>query len=77
MNTICLKTNQNRLIANLRYAFTPYSMLGELLQNARRAGAQHIHITSRDNTLIIRDDGNGIADLQTLIFIAESGWDQE
>ncbi len=77
MSTICLKTNQNRLIANLRYAFTPYSMLGELLQNARRAGAQHIHITARDNTLIVRDDGSGIADLQTLIFIAESGWDQE
>lgn len=77
MSTICLKTNQNRLIANLRYAFTPYSMLGELLQNARRAGASQIHITARDNTLIIRDDGSGIADLQTLIFIAESGWDHE
>lgn len=77
MSTICLKTNQNRLIANLRYAFTPYSMLGELLQNARRAGARQIHITTRDNTLIVRDDGSGIADLQTLIFIAESGWDQE
>lgn len=77
MSTICLKTNQNRLIANLRYAFTPYSMLGELLQNARRAGAHKIHITARDSTLIIRDDGSGIADLQTLIFIAESGWDQD
>lgn len=76
MNTICLKTNQHRLIANLRYAFTPYSMLGELLQNARRAQASVIHVTASGNILSVSDDGTGIADLQSLIFIAESGWDQ-
>lgn len=76
MSTIRLKTNQNRLIANLRHAFTPHSMLGELLQNARRAQARHIHIIADGSTLIVSDDGIGIADLQTLIFIAESGWDQ-
>ncbi|MDG9757872.1 ATP-binding protein [Pseudomonas chengduensis] len=75
MNTIYLKTNQNRLIANLRHAFTPHSMLGELLQNARRARASHIQVIADGNTLIVSDDGIGIADLQTLIFIAESGWD--
>jgi len=75
MSTICLKTNQNRLIANLRHAFTPHSMLGELLQNARRAQASHIQVVADGNTLIVSDDGCGIADLQTLIFIAESGWD--
>lgn len=74
MSTIRLKTNQNQLIANLRHAFTPHSMLGELLQNARRAQASHIQIVADSNTLIIRDDGIGIADLQTLIHIAESGW---
>ncbi len=77
MSTIRLKTNQHKLIANLRHAFNQASMLGELLQNARRAQASHIQITVEGDTLIVRDDGVGIADLQTLIFIAESGWAEE
>lgn len=77
MSTIRLQTNQNRLIANLRHAFNPASMLGELLQNARRAQARHIHVTAEGDTLTVSDDGTGIEDLQTLIFIAESGWDDD
>lgn len=77
MSTIRLQTNQNRLIANLRHAFTAHSMLGELLQNARRARARHIHVTVEDDMLTISDDGTGIADLQTLIHIADSGWDED
>ncbi|RTB44092.1 ATP-binding protein [Pseudomonas aeruginosa] len=77
MNTIHLQTNQHQLIANLRHAFTPYSMLGELLQNARRAQASLIQVTVEENTLTISDDGIGIADLQSLIRIAESGWSEE
>ncbi|HCM5829497.1 ATP-binding protein [Klebsiella pneumoniae] len=77
MSTIRLKTDQNRLIANLRHAFNPSSMLGELLQNARRAQAKHIHVTVDGDTLTVSDDGIGIDDLQTLIFIAHSGWDDE
>ncbi|USR37570.1 ATP-binding protein [Ectopseudomonas hydrolytica] len=77
MSTISLQTNQHQLIANLRHAFTPHSMLGELLQNARRAKASHIKVIADGNTLIVDDDGCGITDLQTLIFIAESGWDHD
>ncbi|URW83062.1 ATP-binding protein [Alcaligenes sp. DN25] len=77
MNTIRLQTNQHRLIANLRHAFTVHSMLGELLQNARRAQARHISVTAEGDTLTVSDDGTGIADLQTLIYIAESGWDED
>lgn len=77
MGTIRLKTNQPRLILNLRHAFTPFSMLAELLQNARRAGANHIRIEADDDSITVDDDGSGIADLQTLIYIAESGWDHE
>ena len=77
MTTIRLQTNQNRLIAAFRHAFTQASMLGELLQNARRAKARHIHITTEDDTLTVSDDGEGIANLQALICIAESGWDEE
>jgi len=76
MRTISLKTNQHRLIANLRHAFTPRSMLGELLQNARRAKAKRIDVSVDGDTLTVSDNGFGIADLQTLIFIAESGWDE-
>ncbi|MGY6272942.1 ATP-binding protein [Achromobacter denitrificans] len=76
MTTIRLQTNQNRLIATFRHAFTQASMLGELLQNARRAKARHIHITAEGDTLTVSDDGEGIANLQTLICIAESGWDE-
>jgi HSP90 family molecular chaperone len=77
MSTIRLQTNQNRLIANLRNAFTQASMLGELLQNARRAQARHIHVDVEGDTLVVSDDGTGIANLQTLICIAESDWDEE
>ncbi|MGQ5288511.1 ATP-binding protein [Pectobacterium actinidiae] len=77
MGAIRLKTNQHRLISNLRYAFSPGSMLGELLQNARRAKASHIVITADESSITVSDDGSGIADLQSLIFIAESGWDHE
>ena len=77
MRTLRLKTNQHSLIANLRHAFNQGSMLGELLQNARRAQASAIHITVNQDSLTITDDGIGISDLQTLIFIAESGWDKQ
>ena len=77
MRTLRLKTNQHSLIANLRHAFNQGSMLGELLQNARRAQASAIHITVNQDSLTITDDGIGITDLQTLLFIAESGWDQQ
>lgn len=77
MSTIRLQTNQHRLIENLRHAFNESSMLGELLQNARRAQASEIRITVDEISLTIEDDGSGIADLQTLIHIAESGWSEE
>jgi hypothetical protein len=75
MTTIHLKTNQSKLITNLRCAFTQASMLGELLQNARRAQATHIDIRVDGDSITVSDDGIGIADLQTLISIADSGWD--
>ncbi|TBU88455.1 ATP-binding protein [Phytopseudomonas dryadis] len=77
MATLRLKTNQHNLIANLRHAFTQASMLGELLQNARRAQASVIHIAVTQDSLSIIDNGIGIANLQTLICIAESGWDEQ
>ncbi|AVS92440.1 ATP-binding protein [Paracidovorax avenae] len=74
MTTIRLQTNQHRLIANLRHAFNQRSMLGELLQNARRAQASEIRIYVTDDCIAVHDNGSGIEDLQSLIHIAESGW---
>lgn len=77
MATIQLQTNQHRLITNLKHAFNQASMLGELLQNARRAGAQRIMVEVGEASITVTDDGCGIANLQSMIHIAESGWDSD
>jgi hypothetical protein len=52
--------------------------LNELLQNARRAGASTIRMTlSSNRQLTIADDGNGIANPQTLLTLGESDWSEE
>jgi len=71
-----LKINEKKLLSSLKHAFTnSHTVLGELLQNARRSGSPEIHITAEDNYISIRDEGNGIDDINTLLTIAESGWD--
>lgn len=79
MTTVKLKVNTQRLVAGLRYAFTSQEVLiGELLQNARRAGATKVDIQfiADSATLVVEDDGCGIADFQQLLTVAESGWDE-
>lgn len=75
-----LKVNQERLIHNIRFAFTnSTTVLAELMQNARRAGATYIafRYDADLKTLIVEDDGCGIDNMQNLLTIAESGWDEE
>lgn len=76
MNTVQLKVDSTRLFNNLQHAFSAGAMMGELLQNARRAGASRIdiHYDEYTGTLIVEDNGAGISDLQTLLTAAESGW---
>ncbi|MCB1659428.1 MAG: ATP-binding protein [Pseudomonadales bacterium] len=77
---IKLAINQNRLIQNLRYAFTnTTTVVAELMQNARRAGANRIDITfdGESNTLTVLDDGLGVADFQSLFTLADSSWNTE
>ena len=74
-----LKVNEKNLLANLRHAFTDrMTVASELMQNARRAGASRVEIAFDEaaQTLTVSDDGCGIADLQNLLTVAESGWDQ-
>ncbi|OAI13183.1 hypothetical protein A1507_17595 [Methylomonas koyamae] len=49
------------------------------MQNARRAGASYVAFDycADTNTLTVTDDGCGIDSLETLLTVAESGWDVE
>ncbi|BBL57478.1 hypothetical protein MKFW12EY_10910 [Methylomonas koyamae] len=78
MNTTQLSVNPEKLINNLRFSFTQSTtVLGELMQNARRAGATFVSFEYVEDTrtLTVCDDGCGIACLKSLLTVAESGWD--
>lgn len=80
MNEITLKVNQEALVRNLKFGFTSQvAVLGELMQNARRAKASVVAFDYEDSNhrLAVTDDGIGIGDLQQLVTVAESGWDAE
>ena len=77
--TVAIRLNKRRLIENLRFAFpNRYSVVTELLQNARRAGATCVDLTyvASAKRLVVRDDGCGIADFQALLTLGESGWSE-
>lgn len=78
--TVAIKVNQNKLMANLKFSFSnKHTILGEILQNARRAGATFVKLNTvvDSNELVIVDNGKGISDFQNLFSVAESGWDVE
>lgn len=83
MTTIVkLSINETNMLQNLRYVFSgKVTFLRELLQNSRRAGATEVGITTTEEhgelMLTYADNGCGIADLQKLFTVAESGWDEE
>jgi hypothetical protein len=57
-------------------------VLVELLQNARRAGATLVtvttkKITDRSTEIAFTDNGSGIADYEQLLSLGESGWKKE
>lgn len=72
--------NEGRFLEHLRAMFsTSTTVLAELMQNARRAGATSIGFSYDEPTksLIVTDNGCGIADFRALITVAESGWSEE
>lgn len=76
---IQIRFNEEGALRNQRYAFTDrFTLVTELLQNARRAGARHITIEHRpeDQVLRVVDDGHGVEDFQKLLSFHESGWDE-
>lgn len=67
-------------LRNGRFAFSNrFTLVTELLQNARRAGATSVEIEYDVETQILRikDDGVGIEDFQSLLTINKSGWSEE
>lgn len=71
--------NERGALRNGRFAFTDrFTLVTELLQNSRRAGATQIWVThdAQSKVLTVEDDGGGIADFQKLLAINESGWDE-
>lgn len=74
-----VRFNEEGALRNQRYAFTSkYTLVSELMQNARRAGATRIDIWYDDQAKILRvaDNGCGVDDFQKLLTFNESGWDE-
>ena len=74
---IYVHINEAGALRNQRYAFTDrFTLVSELLQNARRAGATRVEVSYDEDTqtLCVRDDGAGIDDFQALLSIYASGW---
>ena len=80
MKQVSMKVNQSNLVKSLKFSFTnKTTVLGELMQNARRAGATQVIFEYYPETKILKvtDDGCGIDSIETLLTIAESGWDAD
>ena len=76
---IQVRINEEGALRNQRHAFTNrYTLVCELLQNARRAGAKCIEIEhdAAAQRLCVYDDGCGLDDFQKLLSLHESGWDE-
>ena len=70
---------ENLLTNTLRKAFAgKTSVVQELAQNARRAGAKKIEfwLDASNKQLTVIDDGSGITDFNQLLTVADSAWHQ-
>lgn len=79
-NEVTMKVNQANLVKSLRFSFTQKTtVLSELMQNARRAQATQVsfNFCAETQMLQVIDDGCGIESIETLLTVAESGWDAE
>lgn len=77
---IQVRINEEGALRNQRHAFSNrFTLVSELLQNGRRAGATGIEIAYDATTQVLRvhDDGRGIDDFQRLLSFHESGWDAD
>jgi hypothetical protein len=78
--TVKPTVNTRNFLANMKYIFAgSFSVLSELMQNARRAKASRIDFTfdAEAKRLTITDDGVGIDDFYILVRLCDSGWDEQ
>lgn len=72
--------NEKKFFAKMGQLFASrFSVLGELMQNARRAGATRIDFTvdADSKTLSCQDNGHGINDFAALVMLMDSDWDED
>lgn len=75
--TVRVESDARTLLQALSKTFTrSTTVISELLQNARRAGATQVEITLADGDLVVADNGIGIQDASVLLAVAKSGWDE-
>ena len=75
---IQVRINEEGALRNQRHAFSNrLTLVSELLQNARRAGATRIEIHHNAGAQLLRvhDNGCGLEDFQKLLSFHETGWD--
>ncbi len=75
-----VRINESGALQHQRFAFSNrFTLVTELLQNARRAGATRIDVDhdAGRRTLVVHDDGRGLDDFQKLLSLHESGWDAD
>ena len=79
MEHVHVRVNEEGTLRNQRYAFSDrFTLITELLQNGRRAGATLIEVSHDpvSQTLRVTDDGHGIEDFSKLLTFNESGWEE-
>ncbi|WP_347990231.1 hypothetical protein [Methylomonas sp. AM2-LC] len=77
---VSMKVNQTNLVKSLKLSFTnKYTFIGEIMQNSRRAGSTYVSFNYFPDTKILKvtDDGCGIDSIETLLTVAESGWEAD
>ena len=81
--TIRAELHENALTRVTRmFNATPRTVLAELLQNARRAGATEVNIRTKQTTddtveVTIADNGHGIGDPGVILSYGRNGWEDD
>jgi hypothetical protein len=77
--TITAQVNAERMIATVGRYFraTLSEIIGELFQNARRAGSTRIDVILTEDRLVVCDNGRGIDAPETLLTLADTGWSDD
>lgn len=78
--TVCARVNEKQLLSTIKHLFkSNASFLGELMQNARRAGASLVSFDfdPEAKRLVVTDNGCGIEDFGKLIDLCTSGWNED